>query len=58
MENVFYAFGIMACSVYLLERAFGLYAVYAIRQHDKHCADCADELMGEAFKRMREDDDR
>lgn len=30
---------------------------YITKQHDKYCEDCADELMAETFKSMREGED-
>jgi len=55
MENVFYTFGVVAFGFYIFEHVYAIYTAYEIRQHDKYCEDCADELMAETFKRMRND---
>jgi hypothetical protein len=55
MENVFYTFGVIPFGFYIFEHVYLLYTAYEIRQHDKYCEDCADDLMAETFKRMRDD---
>lgn len=61
MYDLFVQLGIAFFVIEILHRAYDMYMIISLRlearRHDRYCEDCADDILAETFKSMRDRDE-